>query len=96
MWVSSREAYMPVFACFSYSADLALSVTNRNAAQRALSGPRRMPVTCFSYSPDAPLGIRNRDPAQPGTGDLESPPAGQPDFVETACFSYPVVPCFRY
>ena len=88
---------MPVSPCFSYSADLASSATNRSVAQRALRDLGSRPgYPCFAYPGDMPLGNRNRGAAQPGPGDLPSRPGGQPDFVGTVCFSYPVVPCFRY
>ncbi len=79
---------MPVWACFSYSADVPLNVTGRGAAQRAPRGPGRMlgypcfsyPNMCFGYPDDAPLGNGNRDGAQPTSPELRSMP----------------YPCFRY
>ena len=60
---------MPVWACFSYPADVPPGTRNRGAAQRAVPGLRRMPSTCFSYSVSAPVGIGNRGAAQPdGSG----------------------------
>jgi hypothetical protein len=64
------------YMCFSYSADLPLSIGNRDATQRAMPGLRRMPHTCFSYS----TGIRGRErsltmpPPQP-TAPASSPKA---------------------
>ena len=79
---------MPVWACFSYSADVPLNVTGRGAAQRAPRGPGRMlgypcfsyPNMCFGYPDDAPRGNGNRDGAQPTSPELRSMP----------------YPCFRY
>ena len=44
---------MPVWACFSYSADVPLSVTSHGAAQRAPRGLGSMPgYPCFAYPSD--------------------------------------------
>jgi hypothetical protein len=87
---------MPVYACFTYSADLAPSAMNRNAAQRAVRDHRSMPgYPCFAYPGDIPLSTGNRA-AQPGPGHSPNPPGGRPDFVAHMCFSYPSGPCFRY
>ena len=78
------------WTCYSYPP----GAGNGSAAQRALPGVRRMPLTCFSYSDDLPVS------ASAATG---SPVVGW-------CFSYPsAVPpappalrrmpggsCFRY
>ena len=49
---------MPVWACFSYSADVPLSVTIREAAQRASRGPGSMPgYPCFAYPSDTPQAV---------------------------------------
>jgi len=70
--------------CFSYSADVPLSVTSRRAAQRVPSGPGSMPgYPCFAYPSDIPLGTGNRDAVQP-------PPESK------LCFSYVTSHCFRY
>jgi hypothetical protein len=75
---------MPVWACFSYSADVPLSVTSHGAAQRAPRGPGSMPgYPCFAYPSDIPLGTGNRDAVQP-------PPESK------LCFSYVTTHCFRY
>lgn len=75
---------MPVWACFSYSADVPLSVTSRRAAQRAPRGPGSMPgYPCFAYPSDIPLGTGNRD-------------AVQPSAESKLCFSYVTTHCFRY
>ena len=76
---------MPVWACFSYSADVPLNVTGRGAAQRAPRGPGSMPgYPCFAYPSDFPLGAGTRDAVQP-------PPESK------LCFSYTVgTHCFRY
>ena len=70
--------------CFSYSADVPLSVTSRGAAQWAPRGPGRMPgYPCFAYPSDIPLGAGTRDAVQP-------PPESK------LCFSYVTSHCFRY
>jgi len=79
---------MPVWPCFSYSADLPPSGTSREAAQRAPRGSGSMPgypcfsypLICFSYPADMPLGNRNRGGAQPTSPELRRMP----------------LPCFRY
>jgi hypothetical protein len=49
---------MPVWACFSYSADGPLSVTSRGTAQRASRGPGSMPgYPCFAYPSDIPQAV---------------------------------------
>ena len=49
---------MPVWACFSYSADLPPNVTSRRAAQRAPRGPGSMPgYPCFVYPSDIPQAV---------------------------------------
>ena len=70
---------MPVWARFSYSADVLLNVTSRGAARPAVTGLRSMPLPCFSYPhmcfsypDDVPLG--NRDAAQPAEPGLRSMP----------------------
>jgi len=56
---------MPVWACFSYSADVPLNVTSRGAAQRAPRGPGRMPgYPCFAYPSDTPQAVSSVQPAQ--------------------------------
>ena len=74
---------MPLM-CFSYSADVPLSVTGRGTAQRAPRSPGRMPgYPCFANPSDIPLGTGNRD-------------AGQPPPESKLCFSYTVTHHFRY
>jgi hypothetical protein len=49
---------MPVWAYFSYSADVPLSVTSRRAAQRASHGPGTMPgYPRFAYASDIPQAV---------------------------------------
>ena len=49
---------MPIWACFSYSADVPLSVTSRRAAQWAPRGPGNMPgYPCFAYPSDIPQAV---------------------------------------
>jgi hypothetical protein len=49
---------MPVWAYFSYSADVPMSVTSRRAAQRAPRGPGSMPgYPCFAYPSDIPQAV---------------------------------------
>ena len=49
---------MPVWACFSYSADLPPSVTNRSAAPPAPRGLGSMPgYPCFAYPDDMPRAV---------------------------------------
>ena len=70
--------------CFSYPADVPLSITSRRAVQRAPRGPGSMPgYPCFAYPGDIPLGTGNRDAVQP-------PPESK------LCFSYVTSHCFRY
>ena len=64
---------MPVWACFSYPAELPRSGT--------MPGLRRMPnpcfsypIMCFSYPDDVPLGNGNRDDAQPTLPELRRMP----------------------
>jgi hypothetical protein len=51
--------------CFSYPADVPPGTSNRDAAQSAPPGLRRMPTTshCFRYPGDVPPGLRR----MPGT-----------------------------
>ena len=69
------------FMCFSYPADVPLSGTNRDAAQRPCPARARCRFTCFSYPADVPLGPRNREAAQPPLPGLRRMPAG-------TCFRY--------
>jgi len=75
---------MPVYACFTYPADMAPGAVNRNAAWRALRDDNRSTpgYPCFAYPGDIPLGNGNHGAAQPG-------PEGRPDFVAHMCFSCP-------
>ena len=74
---------MPVWAYFSNSADVPLSVTSRGAGERVPRGPGSMPgYPCFAYPSDIPPGTGNRDAVQP-------PPESK------LCFSYTVTHCFR-
>jgi hypothetical protein len=72
---------MPVWACFSYPANLPPGAT--------ASGLRRMPYPCFSYPGDVTPDIKVRDVAQSASRHAGSKP-GYP------CFSYPATDCFRY
>lgn len=40
---------VPGYPCFAYPGDMPLDSRNRGAAQWALRGLRRMPQTCFNY-----------------------------------------------
>jgi len=67
--------------CFSYPANLPLSVRNRDAMPRALRDLGGVPgYPCFAYPVDLPLGVRNRDAAQPTPPGLRRMPQ--------TCFSY--------
>jgi hypothetical protein len=80
---------MPVWACFSYSADLPPNVTSRRAAQRAPRGSGRVPgypcfsypLMCFSYPADVVPGTMIRDDAQPASPAVRRMPYG-------TCFRY--------
>ena len=100
---------MPVWACFSYSADLPPSGTSCGAVQRAPRGSGSMPgYPCFAYPSDTPQAV-------PGPRRMPYPCFSYP----LICFSYPAdeplgnrsrggaqpispelrgmpVPCFRY
>jgi hypothetical protein len=70
---------MPVWACFSYSADVPPNVTSRGAAQRAPRGPGRMPgYPCFAYPSDTPQAVS-------GPRRMPLPCFSYPYL----CFSYP-------
>ena len=84
---------MPVWAYFSNSADVPLSVTSRRDAQRAPRGPGSMPgYPCFAYPCDIPQAVSSprrmpypcfsypADTAQPTAPELRTMP----------------YPCFRY
>jgi hypothetical protein len=63
------------WTCYSYPP----SAGNRSAAQRALPGVRRMPLTCFTYS----------EAVQPEPGNSPNAQGGGLSFPATWCFSYP-------
>lgn len=67
------------WTCFSYSGDMPPGIGNRNAAQPALPGLRRMPWSCFSYPADVRPGIGNA--MQPALSDQRRMPDSQ-------CFRY--------
>ncbi len=85
MWFSTPRMPGETSGCFSYSSDVPLGITDRNAAQRAARDFRRMPETsgCFSYSADVPLGITNRNAAQRAARDLRRIPG-----ETSGCFRY--------
>ena len=67
------------FPCFSYSADVPLSVTSRGAAQRAPRGPGTLPgYPCFAYPSDIPQAVS-------GPRKMPFPCFSYPHM----CFSYP-------
>ena len=88
--------------CFSYSADVPLSVTSRRAAQRAPRGPGSMPgYPCFAYPSDIPQAVSSLrkmpfpcfsypDDAPLGNGNRDG---AQSDMPGLRSMPYP---CFRY
>ncbi len=92
-------------SCFSCPGNVPPGAGTRDAAQRALPGVRRMPLTCcFSYSPDVPAGVSGAAgrmavtwcfsylPAVPsGPADRGDVPPGLPGLRQM-----PFGSCFRY
>ena len=75
--------------CFSYPAEVPRRMPGGTCFSYQAGVPRAMPNSiCFSYPRAVPPDIRNRDTR---AGRTRRETAG---FVSSACFSYPVVPCF--